>query len=151
MLYKKEAEAIGKEIEAQAESKPLSRLVRRENKMRSDNEDEPKTDVARKMTNSVDEDAMDVDEPIPVHKVSKSQPVGPREKNEYLEEEAEEEEDEYFGAGGSDGEQGENLDEYEKDDLLVEESNEHIDEEALREAFKYELYIKKKLGLDLRN
>lgn len=82
---------------------------------------------------------MDIDKPAPASifvKKPTAIPRGPREKVEYLEEEAEEEEDEFFGAGGSDGETGENLDEFEKDDLLVEDSNEHIDEAALREAFK---------------
>ncbi len=122
---------IAKETEAQAEEKPLSRLVRRENKIISDEEPEDEA-----VADSIDDDAMDIDQPLPVRKLPKPQPLGPKEKNEYLEEEAEEEEDEFFGAGGSDGEHGENLDEYEKDDLLVEENNEHIDEAVHREAFK---------------
>lgn len=85
-------------------------------------------------------DAMDIDKPAPapvvVKKTAPLVPKGPREKLEYLEEEAVEEDDEFFGAGGSDGETGENLDEFEKDDLLVEDNNEKIDEAALREAFK---------------
>jgi hypothetical protein len=85
---------------------------------------------------------MDIDEPLFVKrsprspKPTSSLPLGPREKNEYFEEEAEEEEDEFFGAGGEDFDNGENLDEFEKDDLLVEDNNEHIDEAALRDVFK---------------
>lgn len=83
---------------------------------------------------------MDIDKPalapVVVKRPASSVPKGPREKLEYLEEEAEEEEDEFFGAGGSDGETGENLDEFEKDDLLVEDTNEQIDEAVLREALK---------------
>ncbi|KAL9547352.1 hypothetical protein MBANPS3_006211 [Mucor bainieri] len=116
------------------ETKTLSRLVRREHR---DVSEEPPT-----ATKAQEEDAMDIDRPLLVEKKKKEKPTmptviprGPREKVEYLEEEAEEEDDEFFGAGGSDGETGENLDEFEKDDLLVEDSNEHIDEAALREAF----------------
>lgn len=98
---------------------------------------------------AIEEDAMDIDKPTPApifqKKPTPAAAKGPREKLEYLEEEAEEEDDEFFGAGGSDGETGENLDEFEKDDLLVEDNNEHIDEAALREAFKCVLPILNKV------
>lgn len=83
---------------------------------------------------------MDIDEPEVIPKVHKPrreyEPTGPKEKSEYLEEEAEEEDDEFFGAGGEDIDNGENLDEFEEDDLLVHENDEHIDEAALRDAYK---------------
>lgn len=80
---------------------------------------------------------MDIDEPVQVERRPRSPiPRGPQEKNEFLEEEAEEEEDEFFGAGGEDNDNGENLDEFEEDGLLVHENNEHIDEAALRDVFK---------------
>lgn len=113
------------------EDKPLSRLKRRTIQPDIDEEE--------------DDDAMDIDEPLQVKHSPRSPkptsslsslPKGPREKNEFFEEEAEEEEDEFFGAGGEDVDDGENLDEFEKDDLLVEDNNEHIDEAALRDVFK---------------
>lgn len=57
------------------------------------------------------------------------------EQNNYLEQEAEESEDEFYGAGGEEIDDGENLDEFEEDEMLVHENNEHVDEAALREAF----------------
>lgn len=79
---------------------------------------------------------MDIDVNIPEPKQSMPLSKNPMRNVEYFEEEAEEEEDEFYGAGGSDGEEGENLDEFEKDDLLVEDNDEHVDEAVLREAFK---------------
>ncbi|GAN09041.1 hypothetical protein MAM1_0239d08563 [Mucor ambiguus] len=116
------------------ENKTLSRLVRRKDR-------EPSVELPAAEDDTMKEDAMDIDNPTPAPIFVKKSTTtattlkGPREKMEYLEEEAEEEDDEFFGAGGSDGETGENLDEFEKDDLLVEDGNEHIDEAALREAF----------------
>ncbi|KAI8345357.1 hypothetical protein BD560DRAFT_13999 [Blakeslea trispora] len=103
------------------EEKPLSRLVRR---------------------NSLEQemDEMDVDEVETTHqkasKLETKTSTKPKQKNDYLEEEAVESEDEFFGAAGSDDEGEENLDEFEKDDLVVEHNDENVDEEALREAFK---------------
>lgn len=81
---------------------------------------------------------MDIDEPVVRPKIHKQRPetTDPKEKSEYFEEEAEEEEDEFFGAGGEDIDNGENLDEFEEDDLLVHENDEHVDEAALRDAYK---------------
>lgn len=83
---------------------------------------------------------MDIDEPVVIQKIHRPKlehiPSGTKEKNEYFEEEAEEEDDEFFGAGGEDIDNGENLDEFEEDDLLVHENDEDIDEATLRDAFK---------------
>lgn len=108
------------------EDKPLGRLKRRMIQPDVEIEEEEDSD-----------DAMDVDEPVAILKTYTPKPMpGPKENNEYFEEEAEEEEDEYYGAGGEDLDNGENLDEFEEDDLLVHDNNEHIDEAALRDAFK---------------
>ncbi|KAG1057981.1 hypothetical protein G6F43_000225 [Rhizopus delemar] len=57
-----------------------------------------------------------------------------KEKNDYVVEEAEEEEDEFFGLGGPDVEETEDLDRYEQDGVLVEhnEETENLDDAALR-------------------
>ncbi|KAI8346352.1 MRC1-like domain-containing protein [Choanephora cucurbitarum] len=108
------------------QDKPLSRLVRR-----NDPEEE---DVDQQEL-----EAMDVDEiSTTKQKNFKTKSIAsakPKEKSEYLEEEAVESEDEFFGAAGSDDEEDENLDEFEKDYLVVEHNDEKVDEEALREAF----------------
>ncbi|KAK4515064.1 uncharacterized protein ATC70_002674 [Mucor velutinosus] len=133
-FFKAKENEAAEQAAARDENKTLSRLVRREDR-------EPSVEPPTTEDDTIEEDAMDVDKPTPAPIFVKKPTIatavlkGPREKLEYLEEEAEEEEDEFFGAGGSDGETGENLDEFEKDDLLVEDSNEHIDEAALREAF----------------
>lgn len=110
------------------EDKPLGRLKRRIIQPDNEEEEEEEEDAS---------DAMDIDEPDMTPKIYTPKPIpGPKEKSEYFEEEAEEEDDEFFGAGGEDIDNGEDLDEYEEDDLLVHDNNEHIDEAALREAFK---------------
>lgn len=60
-----------------------------------------------------------------------------KEKNDYVVEEAEEEEDEFFGLGGPDVEETEDLDRYEQDGVLVEhnEETENLDDAALRAMF----------------
>ncbi|KAI8969305.1 MRC1-like domain-containing protein [Mycotypha africana] len=125
-------------------TKPLNRLIRRNSEETAGN-DAPVT--ANEIANIMDEadtaDDMDIDASDENHEksakpVSKPNTIKPKfnlSKNEYFEAEAEEEEDEYFGVAGEDEEEGEDLDEYEKDDLLVEDNNEQIDEAALREAF----------------
>ncbi|KAI9339831.1 hypothetical protein BD770DRAFT_220529 [Pilaira anomala] len=111
------------------EDKPLGRLKRRIIQPDNEEEEEEEEEGAS--------DAMDIDEPdMTPKRYTPTRIPGPKEKNEYFEEEAEEEDDEFFGAGGEDIDNGEDLDEYEEDDLLVHENNEHIDEAALREAFK---------------
>lgn len=62
----------------------------------------------------------------------------PKEKNDYVVEEAEEEEDEFFGMGGPDIEETEDLDQYEQDGVLVEhnEDTENVDNATLRAMFK---------------
>ncbi|CEP10629.1 hypothetical protein [Parasitella parasitica] len=142
-FFKAKEAKMAEEVAEQNENKPLSRLVRRSEK-------EPSSLEIQTNKSAVEQqDAMDVDQPAPTPTPIPAQtvvsalmkkrvsmaPLHPEQKLEYLEEEAVEEEDEFFGAGGSDGETGENLDEFEKDDLLVEDNNEHIDEAALREAF----------------
>ncbi|GAA5797345.1 hypothetical protein HPULCUR_002728 [Helicostylum pulchrum] len=108
------------------EDKPLARLKRRVI--------QPDTEIEEEEEDG--DDAMDIDEPVTIHKTYTPKSMsGPKEKNEYFEEEAEEEEDEYYGAGGEDLDNGENLDEFEEDDLLVHDNNEHIDEATLRDAF----------------
>ncbi|KAG2197522.1 hypothetical protein INT47_007131 [Mucor saturninus] len=100
------------------EEKPLSRLKRRSIQER--------------------DDAMEIDEPVvaaPKIRKHRQEPTEPAEKSEFFEEEAEEEDDEFFGAGGEDIDTGENLDEFEEDDLLVHENNEHVDEATVRDAF----------------
>ncbi|RCH85409.1 hypothetical protein CU098_004055, partial [Rhizopus stolonifer] len=60
-----------------------------------------------------------------------------KEKNDYVVEEASEEEDEYFGMGGPDIDETEDLDRYEHDGLLVEnnEETDNVDKAALRTMF----------------
>ncbi|KAI8094513.1 hypothetical protein BDF21DRAFT_96138 [Thamnidium elegans] len=113
--------------EEHVEDKPLGRLKRRVIQPDAEEEEEDE---------DVDDDAMDIDEPVTIHRTYTTKSIpDPKEKNEYFEEEAEEEEDEYYGAGGEDLDNGEDLDEFEDDDLLVHENNEHIDEADLRDAF----------------
>ncbi|KAI9311428.1 MRC1-like domain-containing protein [Dichotomocladium elegans] len=60
--------------------------------------------------------------------------------NHYLDAEAEEEEDEFFGAGGpEDSDDGEDLDRFEQDGMLVDKTDEHVNEEALRAALNSQL------------
>lgn len=66
---------------------------------------------------------------------------GPQTKisTEYLDAEAEESEDEFYGAGGPDDPDGEDLDVYEQDGMLVDKTDEHVDEAALRSALNSQL------------
>ncbi|CAO3628210.1 unnamed protein product [Cunninghamella blakesleeana] len=59
----------------------------------------------------------------------------PKEYNEYFEEEAEEEDDEYFGMGGPDIAETDDLDHYEQDGMLVEKSDEHVDASQLQAEY----------------
>ena len=84
-----------------------------------------------------EDDPMELDdaEPDVETRPRSTKPKKPLEKGEYFEEEAEEEEDEFFGAGGEDDDLGEDLDEFEEDDMLVHHNTEKIDEAALRDVF----------------
>lgn len=63
-----------------------------------------------------------------------------KEKSEYLDAEAQESEDEYFGAGGPEDEDDDaHLDQYEKDGMLVDKTDEHVDEATLRAALNSQL------------
>ncbi|KAF7731633.1 hypothetical protein EC973_008802 [Apophysomyces ossiformis] len=70
-----------------------------------------------------------------------SNPVRIQPKSDYVEEEAEEEEDEYFGAGGPDMNDDEDLDEFEEDGMLVDqnEDTDKVDEAMLRAALNKDL------------
>ncbi|KAI8370451.1 MRC1-like domain-containing protein [Radiomyces spectabilis] len=65
--------------------------------------------------------------------------VNRRFRSEYFDAEAEEEEDEFFGAGGIDIEDDEALDHYEQDGLLVDKTDERVDESELRAAFNKQM------------
>ncbi|KAI9498638.1 MRC1-like domain-containing protein [Zychaea mexicana] len=60
-------------------------------------------------------------------------------KSKYLDAEAEESEDEYYGAGGADLSDDEHLDRFEQDGMLVDKTDEHVDEEALRATLNNQL------------
>ncbi|KAI8979928.1 MRC1-like domain-containing protein [Pilobolus umbonatus] len=120
-FFQKKAEEVEEGTE-NIERKPLSRLIKKE-------------DVADDISANDGHEMMEVDEPIQPQRIKPSIPIHPKLKTRYFEEEAEVEEDEFFEAGGSDEEEGENLDEFEDDDLLVRENEEteNIDEAMLRE------------------
>ncbi|KAI7857610.1 MRC1-like domain-containing protein [Circinella umbellata] len=60
-------------------------------------------------------------------------------KNHFLDAEADESEDEFYGAGGADMSDDEHLDQFEKDDMLVDKTDEKVDEAALRSALNNQL------------
>ncbi|KAI9258986.1 MRC1-like domain-containing protein [Phascolomyces articulosus] len=62
-----------------------------------------------------------------------------KDKSQYLDAEADESEDEYYGAGGADMSDDEHLDQFEKDDMLVDKTDEKVDEAALRSALNNQL------------
>ncbi|CAO3703599.1 unnamed protein product [Rhizopus stolonifer] len=106
--------------ESDAEDKPRRRIM-----SESDEDENTNKNTHTKASNRMDIDVLD--------KIRIKQ----KEKNDYVVEEASEEEDEYFGMGGPDVDETEDLDRYEQDGLLVEnnEETDSIDKAALRTMF----------------
>ncbi|KAI9008457.1 MRC1-like domain-containing protein [Phycomyces nitens] len=117
-------------------NKPLSRLIKRTVEL-----DSSDTEMNVEREESEEEDENRATEPKkPVLK--SVAPKGPKEKSEYVEEEAQESEDEFFGQGGPEADENdENLDEYEQDGLLVErnEETDQMDEGVLRAVFNKDM------------
>lgn len=123
---------------------------------KDDGDDQP---IRKRKRNNVlfsddDEEASDtgsekqVDQPMEDNMVDTAATAAPpikhqrKEKSEYLDAEAQESEDEYFGAGGPDADEDEDdarLDQYEKDGMLVDKTDEHVDEATLRAALNSQL------------
>ncbi|KAG0173171.1 hypothetical protein DFQ28_010854 [Apophysomyces sp. BC1034] len=124
-------EAENEEDEEQP-NRTLSRLVKRT--VEQDSSDDP---MAEESEEETDQQGLEAEEHVP----RQVKPVKNQLRSEYVEEEAEEEEDEYFGAGGAETHDNEDLDEFEEDDMLVErnEDTDRVDEAMLRAALNKDL------------
>ncbi|KAL0081671.1 MRC1-like domain-containing protein [Phycomyces blakesleeanus] len=135
-----DTEGLDKDLSKGA-TKPLSRLVKRTIEL-----DSSDTEMNIEQENEDDEDSNEQN--IAIFKPKKIVPKstlsakGPKEKSEYVEEEAQESEDEFYGQGGPEADENdENLDEYEQDGLLVErnEETDQMDEATLRAVFNKDM------------
>ncbi|CAO3645769.1 unnamed protein product [Cunninghamella echinulata] len=136
------------------ESKSLTRLMQRTGI--SDQNDEKRqqisidADADDEHANNTEEDLIvtsnndnndnDESDDHNMDKINKHKPASvsvprPKEYNGYFEEEAEEEEDEYFGMGGPDVAETDDLDQFEEDGMLVEGNDENVDASELQAEY----------------
>lgn len=111
------------------------RKRKRNNVLFSDEEEESDTASEKQVDQPMQDTTMETAAAPPIKQQRK-------EKSEYLDAEAQESEDEYYGAGGPDADEDEDdarLDEYEKDGMLVDKTDEHVDEATLRAALNSQL------------
>ncbi|CAO3582524.1 unnamed protein product [Absidia cylindrospora] len=118
--------------------KALTRLMQRttiEEEEQQDHDNEIAPDQQSEASDNEDMDHTPAQQPTPFAKPAA--PKKPKERNDYVEEEAEEEEDEFFGLGGPDIAESADLDEFEEDGMLVQDgnNNENVNSSELQAAY----------------
>ncbi|KAI8076356.1 MRC1-like domain-containing protein [Halteromyces radiatus] len=99
-----------------------------ENHEETDEEDDEEEEEDHEETEDIDASA--TEDSTPKQTIHRK-----KERNDYVEEEAEEEEDEYYGLGGPDIAETEDLDQYEDDDMLVADNYEKVDNLELQAEY----------------